>query len=593
MTFKSSFLFKKLIEFLKWIFNFKKRRPFIYKFIIFKFITIIILLNLNFFASYKFYFIIYFFLFTLLLLLFFVLSFIIKKWLIHKASQLDSLKENFNQFNEIKNELINVKKKNIFFNQMLKIYSDNLEVLNEKTYSLINEIRLSKENISGEVQQYQSQLQSLKQQLSTLEQQSERSNKFEENISGEVQQYQSQLQSLKQQLSTLEQQSERSNKFEKNISGEVQQYQSQLQSLKQQLSTLEQQSERSNKFEENISGEVQQYQSQLQSLKQQLSTLEQQSERSNKFEKNISGEVQQYQSQLQSLKKQLSTLEQQSERSNKFEENISGEVQQYQSQLQSLKQQLSTLEQQSEKFNKVINISYGHNRIINSDEIFKNLELLNKQVGLNLDRKLKYTYIAEKFLQLEKNLTGRFASSIENLLFRYILSNSLNKDKINILEIGTLFGISIQLIIKELKLNNIEAYADIVDPLNGFYNKYTDPITGYNISYNIFEDNMKTNGINKKKINVIRKYSTEDRINFKFNPYDIIFIDGDHSYLGVKNDFNLSNANLNKNGILVFDDYKNNQWSGVTEYVDKEVLTNDKFIKIFDAFNLIAFKKIN
>ena len=305
--------------------------------------------------------------------------------------------------------------------------------------------------------------------------------------------------------------------------------------------------------------------------------------------KNVIGVIK---SQLQSLKQQLSTLEQQSEKSNKFEENISGEVQQYQSQLQSLKQQLSTLEQ-SERSNKAINGSYGHNRIINSDEIFKNLELLNKQVGLNLNRKLKYIYIAEKFLQLEKNLTGRFASSIENLLFRFILYSSLKKDKINILEIGTLFGISIQLIIKELKLNNVEAFVDIIDSLNGFYNKHTDPITEYNVSVDIFNENMKMNGINQKKINLITMYSTEGRINFKFNPYDIIFVDGDHSYLGVENDFNLSNSNLNKNGILVFDDYKNNNWPGVTEFVDKKVLTNDKFIKIFDAFNLIAFKKIH
>lgn len=47
----------------------------------------------------------------------------------------------------------------------------------------------------------------------------------------------------------------------------------------------------------------------------------------------------------------------------------------------------------------------------------------------------------------------------------------------------------------------------------------------------------------------------------KTTKIDILFIDGDHSYLGVTNDFNNYEQYVNFNGYIVFDDYNDNQYS--------------------------------
>jgi hypothetical protein len=39
------------------------------------------------------------------------------------------------------------------------------------------------------------------------------------------------------------------------------------------------------------------------------------------------------------------------------------------------------------------------------------------------------------------------------------------------------------------------------------------------------------------------------------NDIDVLFIDGDHSYNGVKNDFNLYSPLVKNGGYIVFDDY--------------------------------------
>ena len=55
---------------------------------------------------------------------------------------------------------------------------------------------------------------------------------------------------------------------------------------------------------------------------------------------------------------------------------------------------------------------------------------------------------------------------------------------------------------------------------------------------------------------------------------DYLFIDGDHSYQGVMDDFNNYLPFVSKDGIIVFDNYNDNAWQEVTTAVD-ELLQKD------------------
>ena len=60
--------------------------------------------------------------------------------------------------------------------------------------------------------------------------------------------------------------------------------------------------------------------------------------------------------------------------------------------------------------------------------------------------------------------------------------------------------------------------------------------------------------------------SEEFADNYKKNKYDYIYIDGDHSYEGVKNDFELFWPRLKKGGFLVFHDIVVKNWGNLKNF---------------------------
>ena len=52
-----------------------------------------------------------------------------------------------------------------------------------------------------------------------------------------------------------------------------------------------------------------------------------------------------------------------------------------------------------------------------------------------------------------------------------------------------------------------------------------------------------------------------------------LIIDGDHSDFGVNHDFYNYRHLVKRGGYIIFDDYGNPNWPGLTDFVDKEVAT--------------------
>ena len=70
----------------------------------------------------------------------------------------------------------------------------------------------------------------------------------------------------------------------------------------------------------------------------------------------------------------------------------------------------------------------------------------------------------------------------------------------------------------------------------------------------------------------------------------MLFLDGDHSYKGVKQDFLLWEKYLCNKGILAIDDYKE---SGVKKFLSKDLQNECAYFCVKQGHNTKYFAKIN
>ena len=71
-----------------------------------------------------------------------------------------------------------------------------------------------------------------------------------------------------------------------------------------------------------------------------------------------------------------------------------------------------------------------------------------------------------------------------------------------------------------------------------------------------------------------------------------IIIDGDHSFDGIKNDFEKYSSLLDNDGYLLVDDYNASEWPDVSDFVDNHLIKDDRFVKVGNSWRTIVFQKI-
>ena len=89
-------------------------------------------------------------------------------------------------------------------------------------------------------------------------------------------------------------------------------------------------------------------------------------------------------------------------------------------------------------------------------------------------------------------------------------------------------------------------------------------------------------------INILKGYSDQILQQINLRKIDFVFLDGGHSYDTVKMDLQILISKLDKNGVIVCDDYNMSHY-GVKRAVD-EISTNHHF-EIYGRFALLKIKK--
>ena len=194
----------------------------------------------------------------------------------------------------------------------------------------------------------------------------------------------------------------------------------------------------------------------------------------------------------------------------------------------------------------------------------------------------------KKSLIIENQIYENFISFNEdqkwfcnNLYF--LKSNLKNQENTkNILEIGSYEGRSAIFFLNHFPNSNITC----VDTWAG-----SDEQT--KIDSKIIENNFDINLNKYLKINRLKKIKNTSNNFFKDNidTFDLIYIDGDHSYEQVYNDIINSWEILNKNGLLILDDYL---WWFYTDLSKNPSSAINKFIinNRNDLSNMIIWKQV-
>jgi predicted O-methyltransferase YrrM len=148
----------------------------------------------------------------------------------------------------------------------------------------------------------------------------------------------------------------------------------------------------------------------------------------------------------------------------------------------------------------------------------------------------------------------------------YDIANTFNPEyNINYLEIGCYAGGSACLLLQRPNTNVTSI--DLGHPISP-------EIVLKNVnSLNVHKNNYEYIQGDSKDLNVFNQAIT------KHKELDILFIDGDHSYNGVKSDFELYSKLVKDGGYIIFDDYNDHVYSPeVKKYVDELVKNiNDEY----------------
>lgn len=131
----------------------------------------------------------------------------------------------------------------------------------------------------------------------------------------------------------------------------------------------------------------------------------------------------------------------------------------------------------------------------------------------------------------------------------YLKEHYFKSDNLNILEVGVLYAEYSSIIRESFKNSNLYLVDLWETKGNDFYYSTRDGVTEH--AYEVAKSKFK----NDKKCSILKGRSQDILEKFEDNFFNFIYIDGDHSYQGVKSDINICMQKLKHGGILAGHDW--------------------------------------
>jgi predicted O-methyltransferase YrrM len=227
------------------------------------------------------------------------------------------------------------------------------------------------------------------------------------------------------------------------------------------------------------------------------------------------------------------------------------------------------------------------NCVLTHEHVETLLTVWSKRLGVRTT-KPSLAYLAHRIRVTEQNAVGRLATAIEDAVLRTLVSSAVRTKKLEILEIGTLFGIGLAMLYE----HNYGRY-DAVH-VTAIEEKEPDVLLNIPVTKATFWRNMDMAGIPRENITLIESLSTSDEAiaQAKARKYDVLVIDGDYSYAGVKADFVSYVDLVQRGGFIIFDDYGTQDWPDVKRFVDDEVAADKRVTLVGSDWRTAVFRVV-
>jgi hypothetical protein len=204
-------------------------------------------------------------------------------------------------------------------------------------------------------------------------------------------------------------------------------------------------------------------------------------------------------------------------------------------------------------------------------------------------------YLAHDICRVEDWCEGRLATTVHAAVVRSLALMSLGTGSVEILEIGTLFGIGAGALYRTGTRAGQRVGLTLVDPLDGYYNAgLRDSTTGVPVTFDVLMQNLKTLAVADSDLRVIVGKSGDDEVLTEVSDrqYDYLLIDGDHTLGGVAADFARYGGLVKPGGLLVFDDYDTTDWPQIKTFVDGHVLENNDWECVGTGWRTAVFSRV-
>lgn len=214
-------------------------------------------------------------------------------------------------------------------------------------------------------------------------------------------------------------------------------------------------------------------------------------------------------------------------------------------------------------------------------------------LGLSPLRRPHLHYIQHHILQTENQCLGRLAGDIEDAILRVLVALSVPDEDLRILEIGVLFGVNAAATYGLTFSHFKSVHLTAIDPLDGYYQQDVDLITGVPVSERVLRYNLDQMGVPAEDYTIIKKYSSEAEAVEAASrwTYNYAFIDGDHTFDGIKLDVDLYGPLIAAGGYVIIDNYGDDPWPDVTRFVDEVMMTHDDYDFLGRLGRTMIFRK--
>lgn len=222
------------------------------------------------------------------------------------------------------------------------------------------------------------------------------------------------------------------------------------------------------------------------------------------------------------------------------------------------------------------------NRNLDEYYINKFVSLTKNHLGMDISSNDVKDAIA-LFVKVEKGIDGRIAGDVEDYLFNFFIRRHAaqkftDSQYVNV-EIGVLFGGSFIYTLKAVEGYPVKFIG--IDPLDGYYiqdavhGSRVDKYSQTEVSKTVLERNLKK-FVNDGDYEIWQGYSTDKAIfeNIMDKKISVLFIDGDHTYEGIKFDLLEYSKYVIDGGYIIIDNYNDMAWPEVKLFCD-EYLAND------------------